>query len=146
VLPGWQTPPMHTGFSWTSDGRYYLFSAWKGLLGSGTFPAADIWTYRESTGPLGKPNPVPIQLTVGPLHFFSMVPSLDGKTLFAGSLGSRGELMRYDARTRQLSPYMDGMSAQGVNFSRDGVWMTYVTFPHGVNAMEANDSSLPFRR
>jgi DNA-binding winged helix-turn-helix (wHTH) protein len=33
VLPGWQTPPMHTGFSWTSDGRYYLFSAWKGLLG-----------------------------------------------------------------------------------------------------------------
>jgi DNA-binding winged helix-turn-helix (wHTH) protein len=131
VLPGWQTPPMQAGFSWTSDGRYYLLSAWKGLLGSGTFPAADIWTYRESTGPLGKPNPVPVQLTVGPLHFFSMVPSLDGKALFAGSLGSRGELMRYDARTQQLSPFMDGISAQGVNFSRDGAWMTYVTFPQG---------------
>ena len=45
-----------------------------------------------------------------------MVPSLDGKTLFAGSLGSRGELMRYDAQTRRLSPYMDGCPAQGVNF------------------------------
>ncbi len=131
VLPEWQNPPMQAGSSWTSDGRYYLLSAWKGLLGNGTFPAADIWTFREKTCIFGRPNPVPIPLTVGPLHFFSTVPSLDGKTLFAGSLESRGELMRYDARTRQLSPFMDGISAQGVNFSRDGVWMTYVTFPQG---------------
>jgi DNA-binding winged helix-turn-helix (wHTH) protein/Tol biopolymer transport system component len=131
ILPGWQTPSMEAGSSWTSDGRYYLLSAWKGLLGNGTFPAADIWTFREKTGIFGGPNPVPIPLTVGPLHFFSTVPSLDGKTLFAGSLESRGELMRYDARTRQLSPFIDGISAQGVNFSRDGVWMTYVTFPQG---------------
>ena len=131
VFPGWQILPMQNGLSWTPDGRYYLFSAWKGLLGNGTFPAADIWTYREKTGLFGKPNPVPIQLTVGPLHFASMAPSLDGKTIFAGSLASRGELMRYDARTRQLSQFMDGISAQGVNFSRDGAWMTYVTFPQG---------------
>ena len=117
VFPGWQILPMQNGLSWTPDGRYYLFSAWKGLLGNGTFPAADIWTYREKTGLFGKPNPVPIQLTVGPLHFASMAPSLDGKTIFAGSLASRGELMRYDARTRQLSQFMDGISAQGVNFS-----------------------------
>ena len=131
VLPKWQTPPMQAGSSWTPDGRYYLLSAWKGLLGNGTFPAADVWTFREKIGLFRKPSPVPVQLTVGPLHFFSVVPSLDGKTLFAGSLESRGELMQYDARTRQLSPFMEGISAQGVDFSRDGVWMTYVTFPQG---------------
>jgi Tol biopolymer transport system component/DNA-binding winged helix-turn-helix (wHTH) protein len=131
VLPGWQNPPMHNGFSWTSDGRYYLFSAWRGLLGAESFPAPDIWTFRERTGWFRNFNPVPVQLTVGPLHFFGVAPSLDGKTIFAGSSQSRGELMHYDARTREFSPFMGGISAQGVNFSKDGAWMTYVTFPQG---------------
>ena len=131
VFPGWQTVPMQNGLSWTPDGRYYLFSAWKGLFGLKNFPAADIWTYREKVGLFGKPNPVPIQLTVGPLHFGSMAPSLDGKTIFAGSSDRRVELMRYDVRARQFSPFMEGISAQGVDFSRDGVWMSYVTVPQG---------------
>jgi hypothetical protein len=94
VLPGWQNPPMHCCGSWTADGRYYLFYSWRGLLGTATDSASDIWTFRENTGMLGKPSRVPIQLTVGPLHFWAGVPSLDGKTLFTTSMQSRGELMR----------------------------------------------------
>ena len=33
--------------------------------------------------------------------------------------------------TQQFSPYLSGISAQGVSFSKDGAWMTYVTFPGG---------------
>jgi len=131
VLPGWQRQPMQAGFSWTPDGKYYLLTAWRGLTGTGTAPAADVWTFREKTGWFGEPRRVPIQLTVGPLHFFSLVPSLDGKALFASSLQSRGELMRYETRTGRLSPYLSGISAQGINFSKDGAWMAYVTFPQG---------------
>jgi Tol biopolymer transport system component/DNA-binding winged helix-turn-helix (wHTH) protein len=136
VLPGWQSLPMHGGGFWTADGRYYLFSSWKGLstvsyTTFGTAPAFEIWAIREKTNMLGNRSSVPIQLTVGPLHFSGPIPSLDGKALFATSLQSRGELMRYDVRTRHLSPYLSGISAQGVNFSKDGAWMTYVTFPQG---------------
>ena len=131
VLLGWQNPPMQCCGSWTADGRYYLFNSWRGLLGTGTDSASDIWTFRENTGILGRSSRVPIQLTVGPLHFWGGAPSLDGKTLFATSMQSRGELMRYDAKTRGLSPYLSGISAHGINFSKDGAWMTYVTFPQG---------------
>ena len=131
VFPGWQSPPMQCCSSWTADGRYYLFNSWRGLLGTGTVPATDIWAAREKISMFGKRSLVPIQLTVGPLHFWNPIPGLDGKALFATSLQNRGELMRYDARTRHLSPYLSGISAQGVNFSKDGAWMAYVTFPQG---------------
>jgi Tol biopolymer transport system component/DNA-binding winged helix-turn-helix (wHTH) protein len=131
VLPGWQSPPMQNGWGWTADGRYYLVTAWQSMIGLGSGPAADIWTFRDKNSWFGRPNHVPIQLTVGPLHFSSTAPSLDGKTLLAVTLQNRGELMRYDAKNGRLFPYLGGISAQGANFSKDGAWMTYVTFPGG---------------
>jgi eukaryotic-like serine/threonine-protein kinase len=131
VLPGWQNPPTQAGFSWTPDRRYYLFNSWKVIMETGTAPPADIWVARERNRVFGNQSPIPMQLTAGPLHFFGLVTSLDGKTIFATSLQSRGELMRYDVKTQRLSPYLSGISAQGENFSRDGAWMTYVTFPDG---------------
>jgi Tol biopolymer transport system component len=131
VLPGWQNPPKQCCGAWMADGRYYLFNAWSGLLGTGGAPVGDIWAVREKTSMFSKQSRVPIQLTVGPLHFAKPVPSVDGKTLFATGLQSRGELMRYDRRTQRFSPYLSGISAQGVSFSKDGTGMTYVTFPQG---------------
>jgi Tol biopolymer transport system component len=32
---------------------------------------------------------------------------------------------------RQFAPYLSGLSAEGVNFSADGDWITYVTYPEG---------------
>ena len=43
----------------------------------------------------------------------------------------RGELVRYDSASHQFTPYLSGMSAMGVNFSRDGKWVTYVAYPEG---------------
>jgi eukaryotic-like serine/threonine-protein kinase len=145
VLPGWQNPSMQAGWDWTPDGKYFLFTAWRGLVGAGTNPAADIWAFREKNSWFGKPSLEPTALTAGPLHFFSIAPGLDGKTIFAGSMQSRGELMRYDKKTGQLSPYLGGISAQGVNFSKDGAWMAYVTYPQGELWRARTDGSEPLQ-
>jgi hypothetical protein len=47
------------------------------------------------------------------------VPSADGKKLFVATAQLRGELMSYDSASHQFTPYLSGISAMGVNFSRD---------------------------
>src|SRR5204862_6691544 len=42
---------------------------------------------------------------------------------------TRGELVRYDAKSRQFLPFLAGISASEADFSRDGHLVTYVTFP-----------------
>ena len=70
-----------------------------------------------------------MQLTTGPLSFSDPVLSKDGKKLFVMGQQTRGELVRYDAKSRQFLPFLAGISASEVDFSRDGQWVTYVTFP-----------------
>ncbi len=43
----------------------------------------------------------------------------------------RGELIRYDTKTGQFVSYYPGLSAEGLNFSTDGEWIAYVTYPEG---------------
>jgi len=43
----------------------------------------------------------------------------------------RGELDRYDAKTKAFVPYFGGISAQDVAFSKDGQWVAYVSFREG---------------
>ena len=39
--------------------------------------------------------------------------------------------MRYDSASHEFAPYLSGISAMAVNFSRDGKWVTYVAYPEG---------------
>jgi dipeptidyl aminopeptidase/acylaminoacyl peptidase len=41
----------------------------------------------------------------------------------------RAELVKYDSRTREFVPFLGGISAGDVDFSRDGTWVTYVRYP-----------------
>jgi Tol biopolymer transport system component len=72
---------------------------------------------------------VPLQLTTGPLRFSRVLPSRDGGKLFVLGTQPRGELVRYDARSRQFLPFLSGISASELDFSADGVWVTYVAYP-----------------
>jgi len=103
---------------WTSDGRYYLFLS-----------GPNIWVVREPIGPFRRRSSAPFQLTTGPLIFNSMAPSLDGKKLFVDALQNRAELVRYDPKSRQFVPFLSGISAGELDFSRDGQWVTYVSYP-----------------
>jgi Tol biopolymer transport system component len=53
------------------------------------------------------------------------VPSRDGKKLFVQAWRPRGELVRYDYKSRQFVPYLSGISAMGLDFSPDGNWVAY---------------------
>jgi Tol biopolymer transport system component len=57
------------------------------------------------------------------------LPSLDGKKLFAIGTHQRAELVRYDPKSGEFDPYLGGISASDVDFSRDGQWITYVSIP-----------------
>jgi Tol biopolymer transport system component len=63
------------------------------------------------------------------MYFFSALPSKDGKKLFVVGALARGELTRYDMKSATFAPFLSGISADGVSFSRDGQWVTYVSFP-----------------
>ena len=124
LLPGWNNPPSECCGNWTSDGRYFVFqSTHRGR--------SDVWAIREKRTLLDKPSREPVQLTAGPMDFQGPVPSKDGKKLFVVGWLRRSELARYDVKSQQFVPFMSGMSADGLAFSKDGQWVTYTSVPEG---------------
>jgi eukaryotic-like serine/threonine-protein kinase len=120
LVPGWHTPPDENAGRWTPDGKYFVFK-------SGT----NIWALAEKGDLFGKADSQPVQLTSGPMAFFSPLPSQDGKKLFVVGALARGELTRYDTRSAEFVPFLSGISADSVSFSKDGQWVAYVSFPEG---------------
>jgi hypothetical protein len=47
-------------------------------------------------------------------------------------LSPRGELSRFDSKTKQFQPFLGGISAQGVSYSKDGKSIAYVSYPEGI--------------
>jgi eukaryotic-like serine/threonine-protein kinase len=122
LLPGWNNPSDECCGAWTPDGKYFFFQSGKG----GT---RNVWAIRERPSLLYRVNHQPVQLTTGPTATRSPLVGLDGKKLFATTSQARGRLARYDARTSQFVPYLNGISAIGVDFSRDGQWIAYAQYP-----------------
>jgi Tol biopolymer transport system component len=122
LLTGGNGPPSECCGSWTPDGRYFVFDSWRG----GT---ENVWAVREKKSVLRKSSDQPVQLTNGPTSARFPVLSRDGKKLFVTATQARSELVRYEPGSRVFSPYLSGISAICVNFSRDGKWVTYVADP-----------------
>ena len=122
LLPGWNNPPNECCGKWTPDGKYYVFQSTRE-------GASNIWIVPERSGFWRKSSPEPVQPTTGPLQFGDPLPSKDGKKLFVVGVQPRAELVRYDAKSGDFAPYLGGISAGDVDFSRDGRWITYVSYP-----------------
>jgi dipeptidyl aminopeptidase/acylaminoacyl peptidase len=75
------------------------------------------------------------------MSFSSPLPSKDGKKLFVVGALARGELSRYDSRTAEFIPFLSGISADSVSFSKDGQWVAHVTFPEGALWRSKSDGS-----
>src|SRR4029077_9638098 len=43
----------------------------------------------------------------------------------------RAEIVRYDLHNHEFVPYLHGVSAEGLSFSRDARWVTYISYPDG---------------
>ncbi|MBZ5515100.1 MAG: protein kinase [Acidobacteriia bacterium] len=122
LLPGWNNPPAECCGNWTPDGKYFVFQSTRN-------GAANVWAIREKASPFHGAGHSPVQVTVGQMASSFPVPSKDGTKLFVlGSL-ARAELARYDAKSHAWMPYLSGISAEGLDFSRDRQWVTYVAYP-----------------
>ena len=114
------------GGSWSPDGKHYFFASWDGERWSlfSKFEAHHWWD-KGSGAP-------PQQLTFGPLSIGIPAISSNGKRLYAVGMERHGELSVYDSRSHTFVPYLGGISGCFVDFSRDGQWMTYVSYPEGM--------------
>lgn len=125
LLQNW--PELANGYNgnWTPDGKYFVFQSFHN-------GRTDLWAIREKGDFLHRANYTPVQLTSGPLSFLTPQSSLDGKRIFAIGEQPRGELERFDGKSGEFVPYLAGLSASNVSFSRDGQWVAYVTYPERV--------------
>jgi WD40 repeat protein len=55
----------------------------------------------------------------------------NGRKLFVLTTQRRGELVRYDATSHSFVPYLGGISATFLDFSKDGQWVAYGAYPQG---------------
>jgi serine/threonine protein kinase/Tol biopolymer transport system component/DNA-binding winged helix-turn-helix (wHTH) protein len=134
LLPGWNRPSAECCGDWTPDGRYFVFQ-------STNDGKTDIWARRERGGLFRRVAAEPVQLTAGGMSNFSHVVSRDGKQIFVIGATPRGELVRWDSKSGESVPYFLGASAEGLDFSRDGQWVTYVAFPQGTLWRSRTDGS-----
>ena len=135
LLLGWKEARPQWGGGWTPDGQWFIFSATRN-------GGRDLWL-------LGGAQPSrPVQLTSGPLEFRTPIFSHDGKRIFCVGILRRGELLRYRAanlgrrtaeplwesgsNARPFTSAFGGMSAEQLEYSHDGKWVTYITYPDQV--------------
>jgi serine/threonine protein kinase len=115
--------------SWTPDGKYFVFNSEDG----------NIWALREGWM-LGK-KMRPVRLTTGPMSSAGPISSLDGTVLYVDGYIGRLELVQYDLKSGLTTPLLGGLSADELDYSRDGKWITYVTAPDGILWRSASDGS-----
>ena len=114
-------PAVVTYVCWSGDGKHILF-------GGQTNGRTDIWALPDRT-PWLKSAPHAVPITSGPPSYDGFTVGHDSKTIFAVGAQRRGELVRYDSRVREFVPFLGGISAYDITFSRDGKWAAYLSYP-----------------
>jgi Tol biopolymer transport system component/DNA-binding winged helix-turn-helix (wHTH) protein len=110
--------------SWTPDGKYFVYRSTDDERG-----LASIWAIREGAGIFGSFRRKPAELFEGPQFFFAPLASADGKRVFFIGDQERRELVRYDSASRQFVPYLSGIFARDISFSKDGQQLVYTHSP-----------------
>jgi serine/threonine protein kinase/Tol biopolymer transport system component len=106
---------------WTPGGRNIVFE-------TRVKTRQDLWYLPMERGWLRRASK-PMRLTAGPLSYFDPMPSRDGKQIYALGTKQRGELVRYDMKSKQFVPILQGVSATNPTFSKDGNWVAYLSYP-----------------
>jgi DNA-binding winged helix-turn-helix (wHTH) protein/Tol biopolymer transport system component len=139
VIPGWHLSSSQCCGSWTPDGRFFAFlDITRGPIGQ-----PEIWALSEQRGLILRPPAPPVQLTTGPIGWGQPIPGSDGQKIFATGDTHRGALSRFDQGTGQFQPFLAGISAHFVSFSKDGKFVAYVSYPEGVLWKANRDGTNP---
>lgn len=127
LFSNWQESGSQCCGHWSTDGQFYFF-----LLAGSPSAGIQIWARKEDRGPFHIRSAWPFQLTFGPSRWGPIVPAKDGKNIYSVGQTLRGELARFDPKTRQLQPFLGGISGEFVSFSKDRQFAVYVSYPEGV--------------
>jgi WD40 repeat protein len=122
LLAGWREPSAYyadgeSGGDWTPDGNYFVFRSTRAGV-------ASIWAISERREFLRGQSRTPVQLLTTDSSVWNLLAAKN-KIFYTGEKEVR-ELARYDARSKEFIPYLPGVRARDVSFSRDGQWMAYV--------------------
>lgn len=110
--------------SWTSDGRYFIFTSLRG-------GRSNIWALREKGSWWRRSPRGPFQLSSGPDEPWGGTPSPDGRHIFFYNVAWREELKRLDLASRNFSNLGPNSGFMHVSFSRDRNWIAYIDPAHG---------------
>ena len=134
LLPGWPASKGIYCGRWTPDGEFFLFVAGRARLHEWGYKMqmGQLWALDERRRLFRRLPAEPVKLTAEAIGWWDPIFSKDGQKIFARGLTPRGELLRYDPKTRMIEPYLGGISAEFVTFSPDGKSLAYVTFPEGI--------------
>jgi Tol biopolymer transport system component/DNA-binding winged helix-turn-helix (wHTH) protein len=131
LLPGWQSSSVQCCGRWAPDGRFFFVSD------------GQIYVLDEQRRLFRQPPALPVQLTSGPTQWDMPIPGRDGKKIFASGVTPRGELVRFDIESKAFQPFLGGISAEFVTFSKDGKSVAYVSYPESVLWKADRDGSRP---
>lgn len=114
LLPDW-TGTDHCCGSWTEDGNYYVFQA---TVNDDT----QLWALREG-------SMQPVRITRTAMQFRR--PTIRDAQILAVGWNLRGELSKRDASTGVFAPLpgFESVSAEWLEYSADGEWVAYVSYP-----------------
>jgi len=122
VSRNWNLPGDQCCGSWTPDQRYFVFqsSQWSGIT---------LQAVSERHLPFRRPLPRP--LSSGPIWASAPSTSADGKKLFFVGWQPLTESIRYDPKQKSFVAFLSGISAEALDFSKDGHWVAYTQYPEG---------------
>ena len=121
VLGGWNNPPHECCGVWTQDGNFFIFQSEHG-------GRKDLWAVSEHRGLWGTTSESPVRLSFASQAFSSPVIGDRGKQVFAIGTDRRGELVRYDNQSKAFVPFLDGIPATWVSFSKSGHSVAYIDY------------------
>jgi Tol biopolymer transport system component/DNA-binding winged helix-turn-helix (wHTH) protein len=106
---------------WAPNGKYLIANS---ICGGHRMPSA----VRLSSGPFARQSGQPACLGSGPLDLFVSAISPDSARLFGIGIGAKHPRMEeYDAHAGEFKLFLPNISAEYVDFSRDGQRIAYVT-------------------
>lgn len=121
LLSGWNHPPRECCGDWTPDGKFFVFQSEQNGRN-------DLWAIPEHRGLFGTKSESPVKLSSDAAEFQFPTISANGKQVFAIGTSERGELVGYDSRLKKFVPFLDGIPATWVCFSKSGRFVAYINY------------------
>jgi len=116
--------------AWIPSGKFYLIQSLLSLQSQAR--VTTFWALREGGSLLPIFDKPPAQIYSTPMDAHTLAPSPDSKRVFFAAGQELRELMLYNRKLSQFVPFLRGVAGRAVSYSKDKLWVAYVTYPEGV--------------